>query len=312
MSLSLQRLRYFHAIANNRSITEAARLLNIAQPALSYQLAAIERELGTKLLHRTNKGVTLTPAGAILLKRTESIFRDIEDTENEIRETVRQPHGSVTVALAVTMARQIVPPLLRTLDRKYPLVQLKILDVPSVPAIELMKLAKADVALVPNAAEMANCTAAPAYQEKLCYIIKSKGRKRNNRPIRFDALSDRPLVISGRTYDLRKRVDDAAISSGAVLNVRYEQESQEIVRAIVLAGLAGTITQASLFDPESERAHLDIRPITEPEITRTHAIVWRADQAPTLSQEAVVDALKQAISELVGNRVFPGRIVLAR
>lgn len=312
MPIGLQRLRYFHVIANNRSITDASKVLNIAQPALSYQLAAIERELGTTLLDRNNKGVTLTPAGTILLKRTESVFREIEEAENEIRETVRKPHGVVTVALAVTMARQLVPPLLRIVDRKYPLVQLKILDVPSVPAIELMKSAKADVALVPNASEMDNCNAMPAYQEKLCFIVKSESRKPNKRPVRFRGISGRPLVLSGRTYDLRKRVDEAAIDSAATLNVSYEQESQEIVRAIVLAGLAGTITQASLFDPVSERPHLDIRPIIEPEISRTHAIVWRTDHTPTLAHEAVIDALNQSIAELVATRVFPGRLMSAQ
>jgi len=306
MSLSLQRLKYFHAIAKSTSITKAADVLNIAQPALSYQLAAIERELGTKLLERSNTGVTLTTAGRILFQRTNMIFREIEDAENEIRETVRLPHGPVTLALAVTMARQLVPPLLRIVDRSYPLVQLKILDVPSLPAFEIMRTGRADLALVPNAADMENCETIPAYRERLCFISRADPGPPVNRPIRFAMIAGEPLVLSGRTYDLRKRAEEAAIACGVTLNLRYEQESQEIVRAIVLEGLAGTITQAALFDPHAERPRLNIRPLVEPEIIRTHAIVRRGGQPPTLAQEAIIDALLLAISELVAARVFPG------
>ena len=65
MTIPLNRLRYFHAIASAGSVSAAAKTLNIAQPALSYHLRGIERDLGTALLHRTNRGVTLTHAGLL-------------------------------------------------------------------------------------------------------------------------------------------------------------------------------------------------------------------------------------------------------
>ena len=309
MTLNLQRLRYFHAVALNGSITAASKALNIAQPALSYHIAAVERELDTTVFERNSKGVKLTPAGAILLGRTQAILDQLDETENEIRETTRLPHGKVTVALAVTMARQIVPPMLRIVDAEYPNVQVKIMDVPSYPAMELMRSGTTDLALVANAADMENCEAIPVYAENFCYIEKSNGKRPGRRPISFGKLAGKPLVMSARSYDMRRRVEEAAIKTATPLDVRYEQESVEITRAIVLAGLAGTITQAALFDPVMERPQLDIRPIIDPEIGRVHTIVRRRDRVPTLAISAVSDALRRSIVELVDQRVFPGTLI---
>jgi LysR family transcriptional regulator, nitrogen assimilation regulatory protein len=309
VSISLNRLRYFHAIATAGSISAAARALNVAQPALSYHLSAIERELGTTLLDRTNRGVSLTYSGNLLLRRCETIFRDLEDVEDEIRQTQRVPHGKVTVALAVTMARALVPSLLRIVDRDYPLLQLHIVDVPSIPAMEHIRDGYADLALAPNAAEMDNCETIAAYTERLCFVSRSTRKRRNLSSCSIKEMSNYPLVLARRNYDLRRRVEEAAIEAGCTINVRYEQESPEIIRAIVLSGLAGTVTQEALFDPVTERAKLDIRPLLAPSIVRTHSIVRRLDRAKSIAGDAVATALREAMVELTTNGVLPGSMV---
>lgn len=306
MSISLQRLRYFHAIASSGSFSAAARGLGVAQPALSYHVAEIERDLGAQLLTRSTRGVRLTDAGAILFRRADEILRSIESIEQEIRATSAVPNGNVTLALAVTMARPLVPLIFAIMDERFPKVRVKILDVGSAPAMQLISTGQAEIALVPNAAELADCDAEAVYTERLCLIARANSRRRRS-PIRFRDISDRTLVLPNRIYDLRRRVEEASIVAGHRLNVRYEQDSQEMIRAIVLAGLAATITQTAQFNPETERPMLDIRPILEPEIVRTHAIVWRRDRTATKAMIAVRQTLREAVASMVKSGAFPGR-----
>ena len=72
--MELRHLRYFLAVAQTRSFTQAAQLLNVAQPALSVQIRALEDEIGVKLLTRTKRRVELTEAGIHFLQRTVEIL----------------------------------------------------------------------------------------------------------------------------------------------------------------------------------------------------------------------------------------------
>lgn len=83
MDLEIRHLRYFLAVADELSFTRAAQRLNIAQPALSSQIARLERRLGTPLFERTTRRVTLTAAGRELRERARQadlIMRGIEET----------------------------------------------------------------------------------------------------------------------------------------------------------------------------------------------------------------------------------------
>lgn len=309
MSISLQRLRYFHAIAATGSLSAAARKLGIAQPALSYHLTELEADLGTTLLVRSTRGVKLTDTGGLLLRRADEVLKQVEDLEREVRGVADVPNGEVTVALAVTMARQLVPEIFAIMDSRYPMVRVKIMDVGSRQALELMKSGQAEVGLVPNAAEIHNCEAEAVYAERLFLVALRRGRRRQVAPIRFDEIGDRPLVLPPPNFDLRRRIEEAAIDVGCRLNVRYEQESQEMVRTIVLAGIATTITQAAQFNPDTERPLLDIRPIVAPEITRTHAIVRLRDRAATKAMVAISLAVREAIEHLAARGILPGRYI---
>ena len=67
--MELRVLRYFLTVAKEQSFTRAAEQLNITQPTLSRQLAALEEELGTKLFSRGGHGITLTEEGLLLKRR---------------------------------------------------------------------------------------------------------------------------------------------------------------------------------------------------------------------------------------------------
>ena len=95
--MELRTLRSFLAVAREGNVTRAARSLHITQPALSRQLAELERELGCELLIRESRGVTLTDEGMLLRKRAEEIVLLADRAELEIRSPEADIQGDVWI-----------------------------------------------------------------------------------------------------------------------------------------------------------------------------------------------------------------------
>src|SRR5215831_2571664 len=93
--VQLRQLEYFTAVADTRHFTRAAEAVHVAQPSLSKQIHALERELGTPLFRRARGNITLTPAGETLLPLARRILADVEDAEVQVREIAGLVRGRV-------------------------------------------------------------------------------------------------------------------------------------------------------------------------------------------------------------------------
>src|SRR5690349_13005560 len=118
-------LRYFQAVAEFGSLSRAAEFLRISQPAISRQIARLERELDAALFVRHGHGVSLTPPGRILAERAQVVLRQIEQTRAAIRGRLG-PSGVVTLAVPPGAGHFLVPALAARVAAALPNVFLKI------------------------------------------------------------------------------------------------------------------------------------------------------------------------------------------
>ena len=126
--MELRHLRYFVAIAEERSITRAAERLWIAQPGLSTQVRRLEAELGVRLLHRHTRGVDLTDAGALFLERARVTLAAAEEARATGRNLEAGLVGTVRLGIATETPARWVPPLLMAFGRERPDVELTVFE----------------------------------------------------------------------------------------------------------------------------------------------------------------------------------------
>lgn len=203
-SLDLRRLRYFLAIAESGSVSAAARLLNIAQPALSYHLSELERLTGHTLFDRSREGVTLTGAGRLLRGHAQEIVASVDAAERSLESLLRRdalPAGRMRVAIISSLAAGLTPLLVESTARVLPAVTLRIIEAGTRDIMRKLKRGEVDMAIYltggPGSSEQ------PIARERLYYVGPRGG---GEGAITLAALARAPLVLPAAGNPLRDHV----------------------------------------------------------------------------------------------------------
>lgn len=145
--MELRVLRYFLAVAKEQSFTKAAEQLNITQPTLSRQLAALENELGVKLFIRGKHSITLTNEG-LLLKRRALELVDLEDKlVSEFKGNENLVEGRITIGCGEFMAIETLAQICGRYRNRYPMVQFALHTGTADTIYEMMNKGLVDIGL---------------------------------------------------------------------------------------------------------------------------------------------------------------------
>jgi DNA-binding transcriptional LysR family regulator len=123
----LETMRVFVAVAEERGFAPAARRLSMSPPAVTRAVAALERRVGTRLLHRTTRVVRLTEAGARYFLDCKRILEDIDSAENAAAQNQTEPRGELVVTAPLVFGRMFVAPLVLEFLARHPLVSARTL-----------------------------------------------------------------------------------------------------------------------------------------------------------------------------------------
>ena len=144
--MDLRPLRYFIMVAETLNFTEAAKLLYVAQPAVSQQIAFLEKKLEVKLFHRTKHSVQLTHAGSVFLKDAREIIRKLDESIENAHQAEEGLIGTINIGLLSTPVRDFLPELIRRFRRKYPKINIKLNYYHVGQMIEKIKTDELDIA----------------------------------------------------------------------------------------------------------------------------------------------------------------------
>ena len=120
MDTTLQRLRYFVAVADELNFTRAASRLHVSQPSLSAQVRALERDVGVELLRRSTRRVELTEAGQSMLEDTRRILEGLEEARLRARRAADTAAGTLRVAYTASVGYHALPLILDELEALAP------------------------------------------------------------------------------------------------------------------------------------------------------------------------------------------------
>ncbi|WP_113704239.1 LysR family transcriptional regulator [Nonomuraea lactucae] len=144
--IDVQRLRVLHEVARHGSFNRAATALRFTPSAVSQQIAALERGLGLTVVERSNRGVTLTEPGRMLVETAEAIAAELADTQTRI-DRLSRDRAQFTIAAFASGGRRLLPAALASFTAAYPEVELTILEREPEDSLPLLRHGRADLAL---------------------------------------------------------------------------------------------------------------------------------------------------------------------
>ena len=145
--MDIRILRYFLTVAKEQNFTKAAEQLNITQPTLSRQLAALEEELGTALFIRGSRSITLTEAGILLKRRALEIIDLEEKMLDELKVKEGLIEGTITIGCGEFAAVETLAEICKVYKQKYPMVQIALHTSTADSVYEMMNQGLLDIGL---------------------------------------------------------------------------------------------------------------------------------------------------------------------
>ena len=145
--MKLNQIQALVAIAETGSIRAAAAKVGLTQPALSKSLQSLEEELSVSLVHRTSRGVNLTPFGQAMLTRGRGIAQEVDRLREQIEQMRGAQQGTINLAVSPSPSVILLPQALSRFRREYPDVELRIREAVFPDTLQMLREGLADIAL---------------------------------------------------------------------------------------------------------------------------------------------------------------------
>lgn len=303
--MDLKQLAALVTVAEVGSVTKAAQLLHLVQPAVTRQIRTLEAEVGVPLFERTRQGMVATEAGLVLVDRARRALQELERARAEIRPEPGAVHGIVRVGVLESVMDLVVEPLVAAVASRHPGVELQVVTAYSGHLQQWLDRGDVDVSLLYNLSDSPSLAVLPLLRERLWAVAPPGAALTPKSPIPLRSVLERPLVLPVPGHGLRALFDKARAATDVEPLVSVETNSMYMQKKLVLAGHGWSVLPAAGVAADVSAGVLSGAPLAEPEVARSVVLgLQRARRTPP-QVEAVTRELTRLIGSLVGSGAWP-------
>jgi DNA-binding transcriptional LysR family regulator len=268
MSMDLQQLEYFRAIARLEHVTRAAEELSMTQPALSRALARLEEELGVPLFERVGRTVRLTRYGTAFLRRVERALGELQEGRRELADLAGGERGAIALGFLRSLGAELVPRLVKRFAALHPDVQFVFSQSDRPGLVRQLHAGEIDLCIT-SAPPPPRVAWRALFDQEMLLIVARRHRFAHRTSVRLRELADERFVTFKPGHALRELTEELCQRAGFAPTIGFEGDESSSVRGFVAAGFGVGIVPAG-----GSNAGLVSLRITEPVAWRTIGIAW--------------------------------------
>ena len=300
--MDLRQISYFIALYEEGSVTRAAERVHVVQPALSMQIAKLERELGQILFDRQPRAVVPTVAGRALHRLVRPILDDVAAAHAAMARLSTAVSGRVTAGILSSLTMSVVPGVLLRFAEAHPDVELSLADGTTSSFIAAVGDGSLDLAVINRPERPLGLVVEPLFGEEMVLVGGRDTALPVPLPLRPRDLARLDLLLpSARNLRLR--------AEGVTLSPKLELDLVPAIAEVVGRSALFTILPAIAVSRQLAEGSLRAYRIGEPRLVRQLAIVHRSDRPLSTAATAFVATLTEEFATAtlgLGDRITAG------
>ncbi len=241
--MELLQLKYFQTVAQYENMTKAAKKLYIAQPCLSRAISRLEKHIGVPLFDRIGRSIKLNQYGKTFLKRTDRVFKELEEGKLELAALSGQECGNISIGATTT---QLLPELLKDYLSLQPKAKFKLQQIANKTEIE-QQLIKGNIDLcistVPIIQNTIDCELLTT--EEIFLALPKSHILTSRKNVELAELSNEPFIQLTTEFELRETIDNLCRQSGFNPDISFESSSVKVIFSLVESGMGIALIPSS-------------------------------------------------------------------
>jgi LysR family nitrogen assimilation transcriptional regulator len=267
--MDIKQLKALVTVVEVGSVTRAAELLRLVQPAVTRQIRALEDEFGVPLFERTHHGMRPTAAGVNLAERARRALTELDRARAELAVAPGTVTGIVSVGLLESTAALLSEPLVSAVLHDYPGIELRVLVAYSGHLQQWLDSGELDLSLLYDLTSTSSLNVRPLVSEKLWIVAPTSAGLDACLPVTLGEAAARPLVLPAPGHGLRTLIDRAIAKAQVEVDITVQTNSMSLQKQLVLAGHGWTTLPGAGIAEDVATGALSAAPLVEPEVWRS-------------------------------------------
>ncbi|MGI5405114.1 LysR substrate-binding domain-containing protein [Streptomyces sp. CA-135486] len=262
LMIEVRQARYFIAVAEELHFGRAAERLRMSQPPLSQAIQQLERQLGTRLLERTSRNVTLTESGTVLLRHCYALLATADAAAMAVAQAQAGYLGTLALGAVTSAFTQPLPAILHRFRTERPQIELRVQELDTPAGIQALLNHQLDVAVIRHGGSDRRLRVDPLRRDHLVVAVPQDHELAGNRSVDLAVLADQPWVWLPRTVSptYHDELIAACRRAGFSPQSRHQANSIHSQLAMVACGLGVTLVPHTSTQPSQPGiAYLPLR-----------------------------------------------------
>lgn len=289
--MDFDQLTTFIEVAKLGSFSRAGQKVYRSQSAVSAQIRQLENEYGDRLLDRSGKDVTLTPAGKVIFAYAERLLQLRDQSRMAVADQGATPRGTLRIGANEATCLYVLPDVFAKYSGLYPGVQISIYRNFTYKILEKLEAGSIDVGIVSLPVKSPRLKIFPIFRDQLFWMVSAESPIAKEQVLPLSEIAKQPLLLPKTGYT-RRVMDKLLRPYAADLQIRMELPSVGMIKSFVAAGLGVTLISASFARDQVLAGRIKLVAHRGGELWRELGLAYRRDRTQSLATSTFIATVR--------------------